>query len=236
MAHLHTELVLEQLDTEAEIQVTDTGQGISHDFLPYVFDKFRQADSKTTRKFGGLGMGLAIVKHLVELHGGQVWAESPGEGQGSTFTVKLPLMTMQTETNTNIKQLDNQLNLSGIRVLVVDDDVDSKELADFILQEYGAEVIAVGSPFEAISTLIDFQPDVLVLDIGMPNIDGYMLLEQIRSLSPQGEQIPAIALTAYAGKLDKQQAISAGFQAHLSKPVDIAQLVKVIAELVNPTL
>ncbi|MBW4454075.1 MAG: response regulator [Nostoc indistinguendum CM1-VF10] len=230
------EVRLKQVDTQVQIQVTDTGQGISHDFLPYVFDKFRQADSKTTRSFGGLGMGLAIVKHLVELHGGQVWAESPGEGRGSTFTVRLPLMTMQTQTNTNIKELDNQLNLSGIRVLLVDDEVDSKELAYFILQEHGAEVISVGSPFEVISTLMDFQPDVLVLDIGMPEMDGYMLLEQIRSLPPeQGGQIPAIALTAYAGKVDKQQAISAGFQAHLPKPVDIAQLVKVIAELVKPT-
>jgi PAS domain S-box-containing protein len=230
------EIRLEQVDTQAQIQVTDTGQGISHDFLPYVFDKFRQADSKTTRKFGGLGMGLAIVKHLVELHGGQVWAESLGEGQGSTFTVRLPLMTKQTQTNINIKQFDNRLNLSGIRVLLVDDEVDSKELADFILQEYGAEVISVGSPFEVISTLIDFQPDILVLDIGMPDMDGYMLLEEIRSLLPeQGGQIPAIALTAYAGKVDKRQAISAGFQAHLPKPVDADQLVEVIAELVKPT-
>ncbi|MBD0386741.1 MAG: response regulator [Nostoc sp. C3-bin3] len=230
------EVRLKQVDTQAQIQVTDTGQGISHDFLPYVFDKFRQADSKTTRNFGGLGMGLAIVKHLVELHGGQVWAESLGEGQGSTFTVRLPLMTKQTQTNINIKQFDNQLNLSGIRVLLVDDEVDSKELADFILQEYGAEVISVGSPFEVISTLMDFQPDVLVLDIGMPDMDGYMLLEEIRSLPPeQGGQIPAIALTAYAGKVDKQQAISAGFQAHLPKPVDADQLVEVIAELVKPT-
>ncbi len=230
------EIRLEQVDTQAQIQVIDTGQGISHDFLPYVFDKFRQADSKTTRNFGGLGMGLAIVKHLVELHGGQVWAESFGEGQGSTFTVRLPLMTKQTQTNTKIKQFDNRLNLSGIRVLLVDDEVDSKELADFILQEYGAEVISVGSPFEVISTLIDFQPDVLVLDIGMPDMDGYMLLEEIRSLPPeQGGRIPAIALTAYAGKVDKQQAISAGFQAHLPKPVDADQLVEVIAELVKPT-
>ncbi|MBD2730843.1 response regulator [Nostoc sp. FACHB-892] len=230
------EVRLKQVDTQAQIQVTDTGQGISHDFLPYVFDKFRQADSKTTRNFGGLGMGLAIVKHLVELHGGQVWAESLGEGQGSTFTVRLPLMTKQTQTNINIKQFDNRLNLSGIRVLLVDDEVDSKELADFILQEYGAEVISVGSPFEVILTLMDFQPDVLVLDIGMPDMDGYMLLEEIRSLPPeQGGRIPAIALTAYAGKVDKQQAISAGFQAHLPKPVDADQLVEVIAELVKPT-
>lgn len=170
------------------------------------------------------------------MHGGKVWAESLGEGQGSIFTVRLPLMTMQTQTNTNIKQFDNHLNLSGIRVLVVDDEVDSKELADFILQEYGAEVIAVGSAFEVVPSLMNFQPDVLVLDIGMSEIDGYMLLQQIRSLPPeQGGQIPAIALTAYAGKLDKQQAISAGFQAHLPKPVDVAQLVEVIAKLVKPT-
>lgn len=229
------EIRLEQLETQAQIQVSDTGQGISREFLPYVFEKFRQADSKTTRKFGGLGMGLAIVKHLVELHGGQVWVESLGEEQGSTFTVRLPLMTTQTQANTEIKQSDNYLNLNGVRVLVVDDEIDSQELVTFILQVYGAEVIAVSSGFEVIPILKDFQPDVLVLDIGMPDMDGYMLLQKIRNLpAEQGGKIPAIALTAYAGKLNQQQAISAGFQAHLPKPLETDQLVEVLSKLVKP--
>ncbi|HEY9803790.1 MAG TPA: ATP-binding protein [Leptolyngbyaceae cyanobacterium] len=231
------EVRLKQVDTQAQIQVTDAGQGISREFLPYVFDKFRQADSKTTRRFGGLGMGLAIVKHLVELHGGQVWAESPGEEQGSTFTVRLPLITMQAAKNRGNKQSAHDLNLNGIRILLVDDEVDSQELASFIFAESGAEVIAVGSGFEAIPHLMSFQPDVLVCDIGMPDMDGYMLLQKIRSLPPeQGGQIPAIALTAYTGKSDKEQAISAGFQAHLPKPVEATQLLEVISKLVKPTL
>lgn len=228
------EVRLEQIDTQVQIQVIDVGLGISRDFLPYVFDKFRQADSRTTRKFGGLGMGLAIVKHLVELHGGQVWAESPGEEQGSTFTVRLPLMTMQAPNNTDNSPSDHDLNLNGIRILLVDDEVDSQELASFIFAEYGAEVIAVGSGFEAMAHLMSVQPDVLVCDIGMPHMDGYMLLQKIRSLpAEQGGQIPAIALTAYTGKLDKEQARSAGFQAHLPKPVEATQLVEVISKVVR---
>ncbi|WP_392436029.1 response regulator [Chlorogloeopsis fritschii PCC 9212] len=217
----------------AQITVTDTGQGINSDFLPYVFDCFRQADSKTTRQFGGLGLGLAIVKHLVEMHGGTVRAESQGQGQGATFTVMLPLMTVQPQTPEDSEQSQKSLDLSGVRVLVVDDDVDSRELVTFVLEEYGAQVTAVTSALEALQAVVKSKPNVLVFDIGMPEVDGYMLLRQIRSLPPQqGGEIPAIALTAYAGEVDKRQALAAGFQMHLPKPVDPAELVGVIASLV----
>ncbi|MFQ4142589.1 response regulator [Chlorogloeopsis sp. ULAP02] len=217
----------------AQITVADTGQGINPDFLPYVFDYFRQADSKTTRQFGGLGLGLAIVKHLVEMHGGTVRAESQGQGQGATFTVMLPLMTVQPQTPEDSEQSQKSLDLSGVRVLVVDDDVDSRELVTFLLEEYGAQVTAVASALEALQAVVKSKPNVLVFDIGMPEVDGYMLLRQIRSLSPQqGGEIPAIALTAYAGEVDKRQALAAGFQIHLPKPVDPAELVGVIVSLV----
>ncbi|YAF98197.1 MAG: response regulator [Nodularia sp. CChRGM 3473] len=230
------EIRLEQVDTQAQIQVIDTGQGISSDFLPHVFDYFRQADSKTNRKFGGLGLGLAIVKHLVEMHGGTVWAESPGEGKGATFTVRLPLMTVQPQTIQITEQPSNRLDLSGIQVLVVDDEVDSRELVTFLLENHGARVVAVGSAFAAMKALVHSKPDVLVLDIGMPEIDGYMLLRQIRSLPPeQGGQIPAIALTAYAGELNQQQALKVGFQRHMAKPITPEKLLTIISQLVKST-
>ncbi|MBD2437584.1 response regulator [Nostoc sp. FACHB-110] len=228
------EVRLEQVGRQAQIQVIDTGQGISPDFLPYVFDYFRQADSQTTRKFGGLGLGLAIVKHLVELHGGTVWATSPGEGQGAIFTVRVPLIANQNQQSQSAEQFDNYQELTGIRILVVDDEVDSREVVAFILKECGAEVIAVASATEALPALNQLKPDVLVCDIGMPQVDGYMLLRQIRNLpAEQGGQVPAIALTAYAGESDRQKALLAGFHNHVSKPVEPNELVKLIASLVS---
>jgi len=228
------EVRLEQVGKQAQIQVIDTGQGISSDFLPYVFEYFRQADSQTTRKFGGLGLGLAIVKHLVELHGGTVWAASAGEGQGAIFTVRVPLIASQNQKSLVAEQCEHYQELTGIRILVVDDEVDSREVIAFILKECGAEVIAVASAAEALSAFIQLKPDVLVCDIGMPEVDGYMLLGQIRSLYPEtGGRVPAIALTAYAGESDRQQALLAGFQNHASKPVEPTELVRLVASLVN---
>jgi len=228
------EVRLEQVGRQAQIQVIDTGQGISPDFLPFVFDYFRQADSQTTRRFGGLGLGLAIVKHLVELHGGSVWAASPGEGQGAIFTVRIPLIKNQTQLSQNQEQSDIYQKLTGIRILVVDDEVDSREVVAFMLKECGAEVIAVASAAEALSAFNQLKPDVLVFDIGMPEVDGYMLMRQIRSLPPEkGGKIPAIALTAYAGELNKEKALLAGFQMHSSKPVEPNELVKLITQLVK---
>ncbi len=218
----------------AQITVTDTGKGISPQFLPHVFDYFRQADSTTTRTFGGLGLGLAIVHHLVELHGGTVQANSPGEGQGATFTVRLPLMPTQPEANQESTQIEQSRNLNSIKVLVIDDDADSREFVAFVLEQEGANVTMASSASEALAALIEFKPDVLLSDIGMPDVDGYMLIQQVRALPPeQGGTIKAIALTAYAGEINYQQALSAGFQHHLSKPVEPAELVAVVASLIQ---
>ncbi|MBD1806859.1 response regulator [Microcoleus sp. FACHB-SPT15] len=225
---------LEQVDTQAQITVRDTGKGIHPDFLSHVFDYFRQEDGKTTRQFGGLGLGLAIVRHLVELHGGTVSADSPGVGLGSTFTVQLPLMAASLEVQQSKPLAANITNLSQLQILVVDDEADMRELALTILEEYGAVVRVAASATEALMALAQFKLDVLICDIGMPDVDGYMLMRQIRSRSPeQGRGIPAVALTAYAGELNQQQALAAGFQLHISKPVEPAELAKAIATLVG---
>jgi CheY-like chemotaxis protein len=225
-------------DKLAQIQVRDTGKGIKPEFIPYVFDTFRQADSSITRTFGGLGLGLAIVRHLVELHGGTVKAESSGEGQGATFTVTLPLLAKSKDANSEPK--DNlSLNahtspLAGLCILAVDDEVDNLELLQFILEQAGATVICVSSATDALQQLNESKPDVLIADIGMPQIDGYTLIRQIRLLSPEhGGQIRAIALTAYAGETNQQQALAAGFQRHLPKPVEPETLVQTIEQLLH---
>ncbi|MEH2390106.1 MAG: AAA family ATPase [Nostoc sp.] len=228
---------LEQVGLEVQICITDTGKGIVPEFLAYVFDYFRQADSATTRKFGGLGLGLAIVRHLVELHGGTVQAESLGEGQGATFTVILPCLQDESEgikdTIDNSSLLADQSSpLSGLQILVVDDDADMREFLSFMLEQCGATVTTVTSAIAALTALSQSQPNLIISDIGMPEMDGYMLMRQVRSLKPeQGGTIPAIALTAYAGEMDQQQAIAVGFQQHISKPVDPQKLVKAIVLL-----
>jgi signal transduction histidine kinase/ActR/RegA family two-component response regulator len=225
---------LERLGCFAQISVSDTGKGIHPDFLGNVFEYFRQEDAATTRKFGGLGLGLAIVHHLVELHGGTVQAESPGEGQGATFTVRLPLMPNSSQMNPDNQICEASLNLQGIQVLVVDDDTDTQEFLTFLLEQYEANVTAVTSAVEAIATLAQSKIDVLVSDIGMPDVDGYMLMRQVRALPiEQGGQMPAIALTAYAGEIDYQQAMLAGFQKHVPKPVEPEVLVRAIRDLVQ---
>jgi signal transduction histidine kinase/ActR/RegA family two-component response regulator len=228
------EVRLEQVGDRAQLVVSDNGKGISLEFLPYVFDYFRQADSATTRKFGGLGLGLAIVRYLVELHGGTVRADSPGVGLGATFTVKLPLMPIQPEIARQEQSAESSLNLQGIHVLVVDDDRDTREFVAFVLEQAGARVDAAACAGEGFAALTQSKPDILVSDIGMPDIDGYMLLRQIRALSPeQGGQIEAIALTAYAGESDRDLALRSGFQQHLAKPIEPDKLIKAIATLLD---
>jgi PAS domain S-box-containing protein len=229
-------------DNYAQIQVSDTGAGIKPDFLPFVFDYFRQENSTTTRSFGGLGLGLAIVQHLVELHEGSVKAASPGEGLGATFTVTLPIMHLQPQSREDKGEVDGSLNLKGIRILVVDDEVDTLELLVFILEQYGAQVYGVTSAKEALEVFAQWHPDLLLSDIGMPEVDGYTLIHQIRAMSQeqggqmrsQSESMPkAIALTAYAGETDQQQILKAGFQRHVTKPVNPVELVTVIASLIS---
>jgi CheY-like chemotaxis protein len=225
---------LEQVNDLAQITVCDTGKGISPDFLPYVFDYFRQADSTTTRKFGGLGLGLAIARHLVELHGGTVSVASPGEGQGATFIVRLPVMATLSEESQDDRSLQQPLNLSGIKILVVDDETDTRELVAFVLEQQGAQVTTAHSAHEALLILPQAKPDVLLSDIGMPDMDGYMLIQQVRKLAPeQGGQIPAIALTAYAGDMNQQQALAAGFQKHISKPIEPEKLIRLVSSLMK---
>lgn len=228
-------------EPHVEIALSDTGQGIRPDLLPFIFDRFRQGDSTSTRAHGGLGLGLAIVRHLVELHGGSVQAESPGEGRGATFRVKLPLAVIDSESGDSRRaQLlasgglseQNEPQLAGIHVLVVDDESDSREILKIMIEQYGAEVKTCASSVEAFESLKHLKPDVLISDIEMPGEDGYRLLERVRSLGPDhGGHVPAIALTAYARAEDRKRALSAGYQMHMVKPADPAELALIIARL-----
>ncbi|XWK86885.1 MAG: PAS domain S-box protein [Phormidium sp.] len=226
------EIRLERVGEGAQITVSDTGKGISPDFLPYIFESFRQEDATTTRKFGGLGLGLAIVRQLVEAHGGIVTADSAGQGQGATFTVNLPLMAESIAIAPNLPTKAS-LSLENLRVLVVDDEVDSLKLLEVFLPQEGAIVTAVSSAAQALQMVTQAEFDLLISDIGMPEMDGYSLIRQIRALPlPFKRDIPAIALTAYAGETNQSQALAAGFQTHLEKPIDPQQMLDAIASLI----
>jgi len=243
----HVHVRLSSLKTHVEITVEDTGQGISAEFLPHVFDRFRQADGTTTRRHGGLGLGLAIARHLVELHGGEIHVASQGEGRGTTFTVNLPLTSARHDDD-NSQPLspasrdiqlptDYYATLDGLRVLVVDDETDTRELVAFTLSRCGAEVQTSTTAEEALSTLETWKPDVLVSDIGMPGVDGYEFIRRVRELDTGLKgRIPAVALTAYAGVDDHQRALSAGFQMHLAKPLVPNELVAVVATLAGRSI
>ncbi len=232
--------------THAEISISDTGDGIGQEFLPYVFDRFRQADQTTARRYGGLGLGLAIVRHLVELHGGTVRAESEGEGKGATFTVRLPLVPSQkagdgdgasvpvpraVETRRAVECPDK---LDGLRVLVVDDEADTLDLIKVLLAQCGAEVSTASSSAEALGLFAESAPDVIISDIGMPGEDGYELIRRVRELPPErGGRTPAVALTAYARAADRLRVLRSGYQMHVAKPVELAELVAVVANVVG---
>ena len=227
------EVRLEKLDSIARVTVSDTGKGIDPDFLPYVFNYFCQENGTATRKHGGLGLGLAIVNHLVQLHGGTIQVDSAGLEQGATFTLKLPLAldSVAEEDNSSTKSASN---LDGIGILLVEDNADTRDLIAFVLEQSGAKTIAVASARKALETLNHFQPDILLSDIGMPEMDGYRLMRQIRALPPErGGNIKAIALTAFAAEIDYQQAMSAGFQEHISKPIMPDKLIMTISSLLN---
>jgi CheY-like chemotaxis protein len=224
--------------------VIDTGQGISAEFLPHVFDRFRQADGSTTRQHGGLGLGLSIVKQLVELHGGSVHVRSAGIGLGTTFLVSLPLVSVHPESEPEAKRehpatsIPAQMHqeacrqLAGVRVLVVDDEPDARALIKRLLEDCKAVVFTAASAVEAVELLQAEQPDVLVSDIGMPNEDGYTFIQRVRALgADRGGNIPAVALTAYARAEDRVRSIRAGFQMHVPKPVEPAELITMVASL-----
>ncbi|MBW4463591.1 MAG: PAS domain S-box protein [Nodosilinea sp. WJT8-NPBG4] len=222
----------------AQIRVIDTGKGIDPQFLPHVFEYFRQEDGSTTRKFGGLGLGLAIVRQIVESHGGTVTVESGGEQQGATFIVQLPALQQATPILPEQNQLQSasETRLDNVQVLLVEDDTDAREFQSFLLEQHGATVTAVASGVEALQVLEQWFPDVIVSDIGMAEMDGYGLMQQIRSRPPaQGGTVPAIALTAYAAEIDQKRALEAGFQTHLTKPLEPERFVSEIMTLLRPT-
>jgi signal transduction histidine kinase len=220
---------------EAEISVSDSGQGIKPEFLPLVFDRFRQEDGSISRRHGGLGLGLAIVRHLVELHAGSVEAFSAGEGKGSRFVVRLPTRLGAAKggaADEVVASPTTSSMLAGIRLLVVDDEPGARELIANVLQGYGAEVCLAESGQAALTKLFEQRPHVLVADLGMPGMDGYALIEQVRALDPDfGGQTPAIAVTGYASPLDRLRALQAGYQNHVAKPVEPQELAIVIASL-----
>ena len=232
------DLRLERAGSHARLTVRDTGRGIGRELLPHIFDRFRQDDG--TRRHGGLGLGLTIVRHIVELHEGKVWAESDGEGRGATLVVDLPLPRDDVRSAPKpaavYRKLESApsrlINLAGRRILVVDDELDARDLLAEILSQAGADVVVVGSADEALETLARWRPDVLVSDIGMPGDDGYILIRKVRALSAgQGGRVRALALTAYARSEDRALALEAGFHAHIAKPVDPLELTALIAGL-----
>ncbi len=254
---------LDREQSSSQIEVSDSGQGISPELLPYIFDRFRQADSSARRKFGGLGLGLSIVKHLVEAHGGTVQVHSAGEGRGSTFTVRLPISAVRIDESPEVdearegpaqeQQADTSFDaqtgddaarraphfppvrLDGLRVLVVDDEADARRILVKVLEAAGAAVTAAGSAAEALEKLSQAPPDVLVSDLGMPGEDGFDLIRQVRARGHSARDLPAVALTAFVQKDVQRQAILAGFQVHVAKPVDPHDLTAVIASLTGRT-
>lgn len=238
------QVLLQRIDSHLEFSVSDNGIGIPASFLPHVFDRFSQKDSSTTRSHGGLGLGLAIAKQLVELHGGTLQAQSPGEGQGATFIVALPLTILETEgssaqrvhpTHPVAEEQATLPSLAGVHTLVIDDEADARDLIRRVLQEQGATVSVASSGEEALRMMETLEPDALISDIGMPDMDGYQLMRRIRATEPQGRRLPALALTAFARAEDRKKALLAGFQSHVAKPVDLAELVIVVAGLLGRT-
>jgi len=236
------QILLERVSSHVEITVADTGVGIRQEFIPYLFERFRQGDASTTRKYGGLGLGLSIVKRLVELHGGTVWVKSPGEGQGTTVTVHLPLTVVHRDADTGERVHPKTptasattilaAELVGLKVLVVDDHSDARDLIKRVLEDCSAEVITAGTVDEALEIVEAQKPDVLISDIGMPDADGFELLRRVRALGPvRGGKVPAIALTAFARAEDRTRALRAGFLVHVPKPVDPSELIATVASV-----
>jgi signal transduction histidine kinase/CheY-like chemotaxis protein len=239
------EVRLSRAGSHVEIEVSDTGQGIGAEFLPFVFDRFRQADGSTTRTHGGLGLGLAIVRHIAELHGGSVAANSPGIGHGAIFTVRLPLMTIEkkpSDAKSAVPSVTNEVapasahtqSLEGVKVLIVDDDLEALLLLSTALTHSGAYVKTASSVEEGFTHVKEWRPDVIVSDIAMPSEDGYSFIKRVRAWSSgDGGWIPAVALTAYARAEDRMKAIDSGYQIHVPKPVEPLELITAVASLIG---
>jgi CheY-like chemotaxis protein len=232
------------VNSHIEISIADTGAGVRPEFLVHAFDRFRQADGSSTRRHGGLGLGLSIVRHLVELHGGKARIASPGEGLGTTVTVELPLKVVhgfrieRQHPSAPLPSIHDYhgVDLAGVKVVVVDDQPDARELVVRVLSECGAEVTATADADSTLRAIVHVRPDVLISDIGMPVVDGYELLRKIRALGgAQGGLLPAVALTAFARSEDRTRALRAGFLMHLAKPVDASELVACVATIVGRT-
>jgi CheY-like chemotaxis protein len=235
------QVALERANSQAQITLSDSGRGIDPEFLPHLFERFRQADSSDTRRHGGMGLGLSIVRNLVEMHGGTVEARSPGLGRGSTFIVRLPLRAIRVDPRTvQVVEGDRRTRspalakLEGAKVLVVDDEPGAREVIAAVLTQYGATTTTVASAAEAMVALQQLRPDVLVSDISMPVQNGYELLATVRKMRPEeGGTVPAVALTAHARTEDRLRALASGFQAHVPKPVEPSELALVVANLVD---
>ncbi len=229
-AHGGIDVEMRPVDAGIEVAVRDTGLGIGRDFLHHVFERFRQADSSHSRRHGGLGLGLAIVRHLVEAHGGTVGVDSPGEGQGATFTVRLPVRSVRGPQRPSTgAEPRHGAALSGLHVLVLDDERDAREFLAALLLIHGAEVDIASSAGEALGIIANRRVDVLLADLGLPDRDGYALIQAIRSLDPaMGGAVPAVAVTAYAGLRERARAFEAGYGWHVAKPVDPDQLLSVV--------
>jgi CheY-like chemotaxis protein len=236
------QVLLQRVNSHIELRVADTGIGIPANFLPLVFDRFSQRDSSTTRSHGGLGLGLAISRQLVELHGGSIRAASPGEGGGSTFTVELPISIMQAEEErerahpTAESRTDDVMvlpKLDGARIFVIDDEDDARELLGRIFEEQGATVTAFAAAKDLLAAVATSRPSVIVSDIGMPGMDGFQMIRSLRASESRDARIPALALTAFARAEDRKRSLMAGYQAHLAKPFDVAELVLLVADLVG---
>jgi CheY-like chemotaxis protein len=233
---------MERVNSHIEVSVIDTGQGMKPEFIAHAFERFRQSDSQGTRRTGGLGLGLSIVKNLVEMHGGSIHAMSEGEGKGSTFVVHLPVAVVHRQQEgeervhprpaiTNASLDVGDISLAGVKVLVVDDERDAREMVRRVLTSAGAEVVAAGSAPEALDAVERFHPHVLVSDIGMPEQDGYELIRRVRMLGDGLGNIKAVALTAFARLEDRTRAMLAGFQLHIAKPVEPSELIVTVASL-----
>src|SRR3984885_11897030 len=237
------QVLLQRVNSHLELSVSDTGVGIPANYLPHVFDRFSQKDSSTTRAFGGLGLGLAICKQLVELHGGSIRAASQGEGRGATFSVHLPLSIVQLQdessprvhptTETQPGELLSLPRLEGVHVFSVDDEPDARDLLRAVLEGQGAKVTSFSGGEDALAALDTTKPSVLICDVGMPTMDGFQLIRTLRAKEPRSERIPALALTAFARAEDRKRSLVAGYQAHLAKPFDVGELILVIADLVG---